>query len=89
MHKYGPIQRHLIDFLRGNGSIADDVDLDEDLIRRGILESLLVMDLILFMETEYGVHLGPDDITPGNFRTVKRLSLLIRAKRPAPLKKAA
>jgi acyl carrier protein len=89
MHKCGPIQQHLIDFLRGNGSIADDVDLDEDLIRRGILESLLVMDLILFMEAKFGVHLGPDDIRPGNFRTVRSLSRLIRAKRPTPLQKAA
>jgi len=89
MHKYGPIQQHLIDFLRGNGSIADDVDPEENLIERGILESLLVMDLILFMETRFGVHLGPDDITPGNFRTVKSLARLIRSKRPTPLKKAA
>ena len=43
---------------------------DTDLLTSGILDSLGVMMLVGFIETEIGVEVPPEDVTIENFRTI-------------------
>ena len=47
----------------------------------GIVDSMSVMDLVLFSEKEFGVTISDPEITPENFDSVENLSNFIRAKK--------
>jgi acyl carrier protein len=76
------IQARVIDFLRtvtGQDTFAADTDLFD----AGVTDSLTMMDLLVFVETEFQVRLGFADLTPDVFKTPQSLADLI-AQRLAP-----
>jgi acyl carrier protein len=75
------IEKELIAFIASIAETPVDVDRDTDLLGLGVLDSLMVTDLVLFMESSYGVALRPRDISPTNFRRVSRMAELVAAKR--------
>jgi acyl carrier protein len=62
---------------RGIESIAEH----DDLLSRGIIDSLGVTQLIEFVEGRYGVRVTNEDLTPANFRNLRRIEDLINRKR--------
>jgi acyl carrier protein len=42
-----------------------------DLLESGLLDSLLLMDLIFHIEEAYGVRFDSDQVNPSNFRTIE------------------
>ena len=52
----------------------EDIDLDEDLLGSGILDSLGVMKLVTFLEKEYQVKINPGDMTVENFSTLRTIT---------------
>ena len=42
-----------------------------DLLESGLLDSLLLVDLIFHIEESYGVRFDSDQVNPSNFRTVE------------------
>ena len=60
-------------------SIAGNAELtaQTDLIASGLIDSLTMMDLIVFIETNYDIRLDFSDLTPENMRTVSAISRLI------------
>lgn len=70
------IQERLVTFLAtstGQTSINVDTELQES----GIIDSLLMMDLLVFVETEFGVRLDFQDLTPDAFRSPSTVARLI------------
>lgn len=53
---------------------------DVSFLQQGIIDSLGVMDLVSFVESELGVKVDPADITPENFDSVNRLSAYVERK---------
>ena len=47
---------------------------DEDLIKRGIVDSLGVTQLVDFCESRYGIRVTDEDLVPANFQTLRRLA---------------
>jgi acyl carrier protein len=41
------------------------------------------MDLVTFVQSSFGVRVDPEDVTPDNFDSVKRLAHYVRRKLPA------
>jgi len=64
-----------------SGGTAGAVDPDEDLIERGLIDSLGIIELLSFIDDKFGVSLPPDEVVPENFRSVRALAALIEAKR--------
>jgi acyl carrier protein len=62
---------------RGIAAIAPD----EDLLARGIIDSLGVMALVAFLEERYGVRVGTDDLQPANFRDVRAIEAFVARRR--------
>lgn len=53
---------------------VDSVDETQDLIDSGILDSLLVMSVVAFVESRFGIRTEPSEITPSRFRSVCTLA---------------
>ncbi|MGV9249500.1 acyl carrier protein [Streptomyces sp. NPDC003710] len=53
---------------------------DEDIFERGLVRSMFVMQLVLFVEQEFGVSITGEDLQFDNFRTVDRIDELVSRK---------
>lgn len=62
--------------------LSDAVPLtaETDLIAEGLLDSLLIMDLMTFVEGRFGVRLGPQDVTPETFQSLGALAAVVDAR---------
>ena len=74
------LEQMLLAHVRRNVPEAERVEADTDLLALGVLDSLMVADLFVFLETKLGVTLNASDVTPQNFRTIQRLALLAASK---------
>jgi acyl carrier protein len=63
-----------------NNEIEDDFDDSEDLLGSGILDSLGMVQLIAFVEKEFKVQVGPEDMVIQNFMTVNHIVNYIEGK---------
>ncbi|MEX0727626.1 MAG: acyl carrier protein [Planctomycetaceae bacterium] len=70
------IEHKLIEFLRtatGQRTIDDATDL----LEAGLVDSLMMMDLIVFVETEFQTVIEFGDLTPETFRTPSTIAQLV------------
>lgn len=72
------IRAFLARFFR-NREIGDD----EDIFELGFVNSLLAMQLVQFLEKEFGITVEDEDLDLDNFRTVSRLDALVERKKAA------
>ena len=63
-----------------NNEIEDDFDDKEDLLGSGILDSLGMVQLIAFVEKEFKVEVGPEDMVIENFMTVNHIVNYVEGK---------
>lgn len=63
------------------GRGIESVGVEEDLLQRGIVDSLGVRILTAFLEERYGVSVGAEDLVPANFQTVACIQALVERKR--------
>jgi acyl carrier protein len=79
-----PLERELHEFIAGelmSSGAAPPVGPEDDLIKRGIVDSLGVMQLVDFCESRYGITVTDADLVPANFQTVRRLADYVEHKR--------
>ena len=67
------LEADLIRFVRLRGDRYAGVTSLTDLIESGLLDSLLLLDLILHIEELCGIQFESDQIDPSNFRTVSAI----------------
>jgi len=53
---------------------------DEDLLEQGIIDSLGIMKLVLFMEETYGIVVADEEVVPENFQTVSMMVRFVEQK---------
>ena len=74
------IETVLADFLRAGQPTLNVFDVGTDLIESGWMESLLVMDLVCFVQSRFGIEMAPHDICPDNLRSVRCLARYISGR---------
>ena len=57
-----------------------DVDVDKDIFATGLANSLFAMQLVDFVEREFGIEIESDDLEIDNFRTIARIAALVDRK---------
>jgi methoxymalonate biosynthesis acyl carrier protein len=57
-----------------------DLQPDEDIFALGFVNSLFAMQLVLFVENEFGLVVENEDLDIDNFRTVNAIASLIERK---------
>lgn len=75
------VEQELLSFVSSRVANGGELASDTDLLEDGLLDSLLIMDLVAHLEGRYGVRLENTDIAPANFRTVERLAGLVAVRR--------
>lgn len=53
---------------------------DEDLLWSGIIDSMAILKLILFMEETFGIHVADEDIVPENFQNLNDIVEFVEQK---------
>jgi acyl carrier protein len=55
---------------------------DASFLETGIINSLGVMELVQFVEEQFGIPVADEDVVPANFDSVNRLAAFIEARKP-------
>ena len=53
----------------------------DSIIESGIVDSMGMLEIVAFIETEFGVGVEDTDLTPENFQSISALSKFIKTKR--------
>lgn len=62
---------------------SHDLKVDEDIFALGFVNSLLAMQLVAFVEKEFGIAVADEDLDLDNFRSINAISGLIARKKAA------
>lgn len=65
------------------GASRSTVDPDDDLLGSGLLDSLGVMQLVWFIEREFGIEVPPEDVTIEHFQSISHIVDYISGRRAA------
>ena len=66
------------EFLRNSIHVTDpSFTVDTDLVTADHLDSLVVMDLVCFLESRYGVRMEPHEVNPSNLRSVSCIARFV------------
>lgn len=57
------------------------LDPDASLLDMGIVDSVAVMELVLYVEEHFGLSVADDEIVPDNFDSIAKLASYVRSKR--------
>lgn len=53
---------------------------DDQLLANGILDSLGVLDLVGYLEQEFGISVADEDLVPDHFETLRRLTAFVESR---------
>ncbi len=56
---------------------------DASFLDKGIVDSMNVLELVSFVEKQFGIAVEDQDLVPDNFDSVSRLADYVRRKSPA------
>jgi acyl carrier protein len=63
------------------GSDSPPIGDDTKLIESGVLDSLSILKLVMFIEERFGVKVGADEVVPENFETLGAIVEFVRQKK--------
>ena len=78
------LEGDLMRFVRSRGTRYAQATLQTDLLETGMLDSLLLMDLIFHIEEAYGVRFDSDQVNPSNFRTIEDTVSFVLKQKASP-----
>jgi acyl carrier protein len=64
-------------------SHADSFADDDSFLEKGILDSTGVLEVVGYIEKEYGIRVESDEIIPDNLDSINKLTAFIRKKTTA------
>lgn len=64
-------------FDRGNGRLSDE----DSFLENGVIDSTGVLELITFVETQFGVTVEDSDVVPENLDSIRSLVTFVDRKR--------
>lgn len=50
------------------------------LLETGLVDSMGVLEIVAFIEAEYGIPVADDDLIPENFQTVEHMAAFVRTR---------
>jgi acyl carrier protein len=73
------IRQFIIEELKKSDGNNDIPYLEDDtpLIADGIIDSLMILSMLAFLEEEFGIILSKGEFNPGNFATIQKIHDLV------------
>lgn len=59
---------------------GESIGRDGDLLATDILDSLMIVELVSFLEAKFGIQVQDDDLVPENFKTVNEIVAFVERK---------
>jgi acyl carrier protein len=59
---------------------ADDLGDDTSLLRRSVIDSTGVLELVTFLEDHFGIKIDDEEMVPGNLDSLNRIATFVAAK---------
>jgi acyl carrier protein len=77
------VQDQVREFIGETFFVVDATELSDDLslIDSGIVDSTGMLDVILFIEDRFGIHVADHETTPANLETIGRIATYVERKR--------
>ena len=75
----------LIDFLRTiqkPGKAIESVGLDESLVTSGLIDSLAIIEIVMFLEKNHGIDFAASGLDPDRLATINGILGVIEEARP-------
>jgi acyl carrier protein len=67
-------------FLAQQFPMTKNVSNDEPLLKNGLIDSLGILDLVTFLENEFGIAVSDEDLLPENFGSMHSLTNFVQQK---------
>jgi acyl carrier protein len=64
----------------GNAEAGASIGPDDDLLASGVLDSVGITQLVSFVEEEFGVEVGDDDLVAENFGSIGKILEFVESK---------
>jgi acyl carrier protein len=72
-------------YIRDELAVVDGTAVTDDTpLWGGVIDSIGLMQLISFIEEQYGIEIGDDELTSAHFGTVADIAALVERKAPTP-----
>jgi acyl carrier protein len=71
------IEEGLLQWYRNRIRTREPITTETDLLDGGYLDSLMLMELVVTLEEQYGVSVGSDEVSPQNFRSIRSLASFV------------
>ena len=78
------IKERVRGFIRENailGSSNDSFNDDDSFLEKGIIDSTGILELVAFIEENFGMEVKDEELVPDNFDSVNKLSQYIERKK--------
>ena len=59
---------------------ANEIEADLPLVQRGVIDSIELMQVVIFLETHYGIKIDETEILPSNLRSLATIRDFVEAK---------
>lgn len=57
---------------------ATGFEIDTDLIKIAAIDSMSIISLVAFLETTFGIYIGPHELSPENLTSVRTMAAMVR-----------
>jgi methoxymalonate biosynthesis acyl carrier protein len=74
------IRNFIIKELEEIGGNIPKLEIETHLIEEGILDSLMILSLIAFLDEEFKITLNEEEINPESFATIQEIANLVTKK---------
>lgn len=77
------MRNHIRSFLLSTSSAPEMPGLSDrdSLLEAGIIDSVMMLDLIAYLEKAHGISVGEDDMVPENFDSIEAIARYVERRR--------
>jgi len=62
------------------GSADQSIADDDSFLEKGIIDSTGILELVAFVEDEFNIEVGDEELIPDNFDSIEKLAVYTRGK---------
>jgi acyl carrier protein len=79
------VQQRVRQFIIENFYVSDPDELADDslLVTSGVVDSTGMLEMIAFVESEFGIRIADDEMVPENLESIERIASFVARKRQA------
>jgi acyl carrier protein len=81
------LNQQIRDFVTSNFYVADPKSLEDrtSLLDQGIIDSTGVLEVIMFIESTFGVTVEDSEMLPENLDSIERIAAFVKGKKALPI----